>query len=317
MKSSNSRLKTITIILAILTIATYSNYAISQGVVTLPTAKKQTTTKKTKTTVSDYGKLAEQSYNRSNYTNAIKYGELGAKQNNAQAITVLGECYWGGLGVSKDYEKAASYYRTAAEQNYWYAQHLLGVCYQYGHGVTKNYSTACQWYAKVIENPETTEEYINLAKELYQKCSYAALYKSGNNNISDNDDSYGELAVQTYCAELYVGAVRYGTLGAARNDARAMTILGYCYLNGSAIQRSNEYAVSYFMKAAEQDFYMAQYQLGLCYLYEIGVPKNYATARQWLAKAIENPKSADWVIYKAKKHYKACNNGVAYKAGGE
>ncbi len=321
MKSSNSRLKTITIILAILTIATYSNYAISQGVVTLPTAKKQTTTKqqsskpdknttvqKIKANDTNYGRLAEQAYDSDNYADAIKYGELGAKQNNTRAITVLGDCYLydrGEFGGAwKDYKKAMEYFQAAAGQNYVYAQYQLARCYQYGWGVTKNYSTARLWYAKVIENLDANKKWIEKAKERYKECNYGTSYNTSGN--------YGELAYQACKSGNDSEALEYGKLGAVQKDIQAMVYLGDCFMYGYGVSQDYEEAVSYFQTAAEQNYGYAQYQLAQCYQNGWGVTKNHTTALHWYSKAIENPNSTAYCVEEAKENYQKCNNDTSY-----
>jgi TPR repeat protein len=262
-----------------------------------------------------FGRRAEQAYESGYYAKAVWYGELGIKYNNAQAITVLGKCYLYGYGISKYEKRAFNLFQAAAQQNYWNSQYWLGWCYHNGYGVTQDYASACQWYAKAIENPNTTKEWLELAKKNYQKCNNGVPYNVINN--SSNSTIYGDRAYIAYLAKVYEDAIKYGELGANGNDARAMTVLGDCYLYGHGVSKNQEKAVSYYQEAAKQNFYIAQGMLGYCYQYGFGVTENLSIACQWYAKIIENQNAdTDWIKW-SKDCYKECNNGVAYKAGGE
>jgi TPR repeat protein len=63
----------------------------------------------------------------------------------------LGELYYFGLGVDKDYEKAAEWYQKAALQGDADAQYKLGVCYYYGHGTSQDHTKAVEWLQKAAD----------------------------------------------------------------------------------------------------------------------------------------------------------------------
>lgn len=81
----------------------------------------------------------------------VKKYRQAAEQGNANAQYSLGNCYYNGQGVPKDYEEAVKWYRKAAEQGYDVAQFNLGNCYYNGQGVTQNYQEAVKWYRKAAE----------------------------------------------------------------------------------------------------------------------------------------------------------------------
>jgi hypothetical protein len=188
---------------------------------------------------------------------------------------------------------------------------MLGKCYLAGWGVTKDHATARQWLAKAIENPNTPDAYVSFAKDYYKKCNNGVIY--GDTDDSNNNFNYGKLAQDAYSDGNYDDAFRYGQLGANKNDAEAMTVLGNCYSFGNGVSKDYRIAVIYYQKAAEQNNWRAQFNLGLCYQNGWGVTENHATARQWYAKVIENPNSKDLFINLSKDSYKKCNNGVPYR----
>jgi len=66
-----------------------------------------------------------------------------AEQGDAQAQTLLGNCYDSGIGgVSRDYAEALKWYRKAAEQGYGDGLADMGNMYAGGFGVPQNYVLA-------------------------------------------------------------------------------------------------------------------------------------------------------------------------------
>jgi TPR repeat protein len=72
---------------------------------------------------------------------------------------MLGQCYYNGSGVGKDYARAFACYEKAAEQGNAGAQYMLGQCYYNGNGVEQDYKKAFEWYKKSAEqgNKEAME----------------------------------------------------------------------------------------------------------------------------------------------------------------
>jgi TPR repeat protein len=168
-------------------------------------------------------------------------------------------------------------------------------------------ATACKWYAKVIENPKSDFYFVREAKDRY-KISSLSPYKG-----KDYSGSNGDLAKEAFESKKYADAVKYGKLGANQNEAKAIVILGHCYLSGCGVSNDNAKAVSYYQKAAEQNHCEAQFYMGVCYQFGWGVTQNNATARQWYTKVIENPNTENWRIGLAKWHYQQCNNDIPYR----
>ena len=64
-----------------------------------------------------YFKLGEREFNE-NRANAFKYYKLAAINGNADGQNNLGQCYFNGYGIVKDYKEAFKYFRLAAEQGH-------------------------------------------------------------------------------------------------------------------------------------------------------------------------------------------------------
>lgn len=75
-----------------------------------------------------------------------------AKQNNADAQSLLGYMFENGIGVTKDYSKAMEWYWKAALQNQSGAQYNLGRMYANGDGVERDKDQAISWFKKAQSN---------------------------------------------------------------------------------------------------------------------------------------------------------------------
>src|ERR1019366_4690507 len=85
----------------------------------------------------------------------------------------------------------------------------------------------------------------------------------------------------------YTEAVKWYRKAAEQNYALAQNNLGFCYDGGKGVEKNYAEAVKWYRKAAEQNHALSQYHLGFCYDGGRGVEKNYAEAVKWYRKAAE------------------------------
>lgn len=64
---------------------------------------------------------------------------------------LIGDAYYYGHGVSRDYTEAARWYRRAAAHANAMAQSTLGDIYYYGRGVPQDYIAAGEWWQRAAE----------------------------------------------------------------------------------------------------------------------------------------------------------------------
>ena len=81
-----------------------------------------------------------------NYSQAVRWYYLAARQGYPPAQNRLGVCYYKGLGTPQNYAAAVLWYQKAAEQGFAAAQDNLGICYFSGRGVAQNFAEAEKWY---------------------------------------------------------------------------------------------------------------------------------------------------------------------------
>ena len=147
-----------------------------------------------------------------------------AKLGNASAQYNLGNCYYNGEGVDKDYKQAVFWYTKAAEQGNAFAQNNLGNCYYNGEGVDKDYKQAVCWYTKAAKLGNASAQY-----------NVGNCYYNGEGVAQD-----------------YEKAVYWYNEAAKLGNARGQYNLGNCYYNGEGVAQDYEKAVYWYAKAAEQ-----------------------------------------------------------------
>jgi len=85
-------------------------------------------------------------FDSGDFATALKEFRSLAREGNAEAQYKLGEMYFSGLGVAKDYAKARFWYLKAAQQGVVEAQFNLGELYGKGLGTPKDHVKASNWY---------------------------------------------------------------------------------------------------------------------------------------------------------------------------
>lgn len=70
-------------------------------------------------------------------------------------------------------------------------------------------------------------------------------------------------------------------------DAEAQFNLGLCYNNAIGIQQDYKEAITWYKKAAKQNYGKAFRNIGICYLNGTGVEKDEKEGIKWINKAIE------------------------------
>jgi TPR repeat protein len=76
------------------------------------------------------------------YKEAVKWHRKSAAQGHSGAQNNLGWMYFNGLGVPKDYKEAVKWYTKSAKQGYSLAQFELSRMYETGQGVLQDYVMA-------------------------------------------------------------------------------------------------------------------------------------------------------------------------------
>ncbi len=109
---------------------------------------------------------------KKDYAEAVKWYRKAADQGDADAQYNLGDCYCSGKGIEQDYAEAVKWYRKAADQGDADAQYNLGICYDTGRGVEQDYAEAAKWYRKAADQgvEEAKEKLESFGKKSSSGC---------------------------------------------------------------------------------------------------------------------------------------------------
>jgi len=80
--------------------------------------------------------------------------ESAAEKGDPSAMIRLGDKFYEGLNVDKDYSKAMEWYQKAADKGYNPGLHKIGEMYYYGHGVHQDHKKAFEFFKKASEATE-------------------------------------------------------------------------------------------------------------------------------------------------------------------
>jgi len=82
-----------------------------------------------------------------------------AEKGDVFSQLVMGNAYYTGSGIEKNYTKAFFMYEKAAKQNEPAAQYGLALCYENGYGVQQSYAKSFYWFKKSAENGLARSQY--------------------------------------------------------------------------------------------------------------------------------------------------------------
>ncbi|MBQ7682607.1 MAG: toll/interleukin-1 receptor domain-containing protein, partial [Oscillibacter sp.] len=171
-------------------------------------------------------------------------------QQDAETLYQMGDKYYFGNGVEKDYAKAREYYEQAAAKGHAEALFSLGVLYRKGQGVAQDYAKARECFEQAAAKGHAGA--LN---------NLGFLYRKGLGVAQD-------YAKARHCYEQ----------AAAKGDVIALYNLGVLYDNGYGVAQDYAKARHCYEQAAAKGNVTALYNLAYLYEFGQGVSINYAKA---------------------------------------
>jgi uncharacterized protein len=234
-----------------------------------------------------------------NINKALDLYKASAEQDYIEAQERMGEAYYFGDIVLKDYEEAIKWLKMIAElplTNYWKDNiTILKAKYYLGRSYSRlgDYKEAIKWHNEVIE--KGTKLYDKASKstsmfgtgkwefEAYVTDSTSAIAQIYDFNIKDDNKAF----------EWYLKAARrYGSLSSKYN-------LANMYATGRGTLKNYDQAIIWWTMAANDNHPNSQYNLGWSYAKKSSI-KDLSRAKYWIKKAYENPNSSEDTIESAK-----------------
>lgn len=198
--------------------------------------------------------LGDRYAGRDNNNEAYKWFTHAAKEQNAGAQYRLGDMYYNGNGVPKNYGIAVGWYNKAAAQGHKGAAFSLGYLYEKGIGVRQNASKSLSYYKQAATQGDPRAQY-----------AVAQAYQQGN-AVQKNDKV----------------ALGWFMKAANQHLPEAEYSVGTFYASGTRVAKNYKEAEKWYLRAAEQRYAEAQFSLGSLYTAGINGAPDYTKAYQWV-----------------------------------
>ena len=223
-----------------------------------------------------------------------------AEQGDIIAQLTIGQLYFEGNGVPKDYSKAMKWYRLAAKEGNSEAQFRIGVMYDYGYGFSSDETAAMKWYQMAAQQGHPKAHFTigyryKNGRGVPQNYAEAMKWYESASELGDDE------------APLHIALMYEHGTGVTENFSEAMKWLKIAAKRGRSIdkiayrigdtifrteigteQRDFAEAIEWINIAAQRGHSGAQGRLAFMYEEGLGVRQNYITAHMWYNIAATN-----------------------------
>jgi len=229
--------------------------------------------------------------NKKHYGLGKEYIELAAQKGDPEALFLLGDMYQKGIGCEINAKKALEYYHTAAEKGYREAQALLGSIYIEGKTIQQDIAKGLH-YLELAANQNCDQASLALGL-IYESGQYIAkdLAKAKQYYTAvaqhNNPTGWYQLGLLQGNENNYLAAKNSFEEAIKQGDDAARTELGIIYLYGMGIPKDFAKAKELFEVAAQKENKEALNCLGIMYMDGKGVPQDYAQSRIYFERAVK------------------------------
>lgn len=253
-------------------------------------------------------------FRASKYDEALPMLLRAGNAGKSEAAPYLGNIYFFGRGVTRDYTLARTWYEKAAAAGDSEGFHFLGLIYERGFGVPADVKTALDWYHKgaaagavgsmhqigeffergvgVTANNEIAISWYKKAAVRGTAISIQALERLGDTDAvtwakADPAEAL-KIGIDRYDNGQRVTAFNPLLRAAASGKMDAAMRLGYMYSHGLGTPLDYNDARFWYEKSAASGDGTAMNNLGVLYENGNGVPQDYKMAFDWYRKAAAN-----------------------------
>lgn len=238
---------------------------------------------------------AKMAYDAKQYDDALELYREGAEQGDAEAQFMMGLFYEEGVLVPRRCDKALNFYNKSANQNHIRAMQQLAEIYRFGKGVPQNEDTSIKWLLRAARVNGKGMALLGTlcymeGKGVHQDWLMAMRW-------FQEAEQYDYLSTrEIYDIMCELGrdvppdnetAYKHYSADCQRNDPVAQWKLGACYAYGLGIEQNWNKAIAMYDKSAQQGYALAQFHLAECFRCGRGVPQDYAKAFELYQKAAE------------------------------
>ncbi len=226
------------------------------------------------------------------YRKAIEWTARAAESGNVEAQSMLGVMYQEGLGTFKDPKLAMEWHIRAGTAD---SLARLGNMYFSGDGVEKNYKQAFDLYMKASKkgHPEATynlgvmyEKGLHITPDLivagnyYQRAAELGLQVSKNYLSGLHDFCMQDTTIDLQQAQACM-------ISAPAGYVESQRYVGSFFHSGTFVKQDYTKAIAWSKKAAEQGDIQSQILLATSYQLGNGVPRSEVESYAWFYAAIQ------------------------------
>lgn len=235
------------------------------------------------------GEQAYDAFEEGKYLTAKELAEKAAEKGEANAFTLLGRIYAGGLGVPKDAKAAAKWYELGAKKDEVHSLVALGKQYAVGDGVKKNKLKAANFFERAAKKGEAQAQY-NLAL-IYAKGEgrkqdvFAAahwLKKAAENELVVAQYDLGTLySLGRGVKKDLLKAAQWTGKAAQQGHSAAELEYAIMLFKGRGVKKDQQKAFQFFKSSASKGNPVAQNRLARLYAYGVATEPNPVEAAKW------------------------------------
>jgi len=211
-------------------------------------------------------------YRNKDYESTLKNMHLASDLGNKLSPGMLGYMYEKALGAKKDLVKSSYWYGVGAERKDAIATFNLGLAYEYGDGVSIDKIHAYKLFKQAAEFGS------NPAK---LKTIHALMLGAFG---TDRD----EISALNYLQELALDkdGFQYIKDGSKDQYPGSQYALGKIYQMGYGVLKNEKLAFENFQAAAQKNFALAEYEVGMAYSKGLVVEADQLTAQNWFKRSV-------------------------------
>ncbi|HRA42796.1 MAG TPA: ribonuclease III domain-containing protein, partial [Gammaproteobacteria bacterium] len=250
----------------------------------------------------------DDTFSQKNIAKSIEYYTKAAKHHHVLACNELGDIYYYGQGIEKNYPEAFKWFKHISDSSNAnaFSYYSLGLMYHNELGVKKDLDQAISAYERAfakgfskasiqlghIYRGKATESRKEAGSNSTYYAAKAIQYYKSNENDKDIQNYIG---VVYYESNDYANARQWFEKSAKQGLPVAQSNVGLTFENGF---KDIKNAILWYECAAKNGYANAQYTLALKYERGEGVPKDEMQAFEWCLKAAENNNEAAKAIFK-------------------
>lgn len=246
--------------------------------------------------------------NKGNYQKAKIWFDKCESLNDGYVNWALGNIYYLGLDVQKNFNKSFDYFSKSCSMGYKQAYYNLGLSYFMGQGIEKDENRAVELWKKCAEFdlvPALNKLGMcySEGKGVNKDIHTAIAYWERAYSLGDLDASYN-LAITYYYGDKNIEnlnlAIQYWDAGAIKGHKESARKLGLQYLIGEKIPYSISKAIKYLTISADKGDADSQYFLGAVLIKGDSVPQDTIRGLHYMKLAADQSQKnaleyyADW-----------------------